>query len=205
MTAFWINMILALALGYVLGSIPFGLLLTRLAGGGDLRAIGSGNIGATNVLRTGKKWLAALTLILDLLKGTVAVVLAQKLFVALGPSGSGALAAAGAFFGHLYPVWLRFTGGKGVATYAGIIFGLFWQGGIVYAVVWIAGLLISRISSVGGLAAALAAPIAAVAFGRNDILALMIACSLLVFWKHRTNIEQLLNGNEPRIGGSKAS
>jgi acyl phosphate:glycerol-3-phosphate acyltransferase len=205
MTAFWIDTIAALAFGYVLGSIPFGLILTRLAGGGDIRDVGSGNIGATNVLRTGKKWLAALTLIFDLLKGTVAVLLSQHVFVALGPQGSGALAAAGAFFGHLYPVWLRFVGGKGVATYAGIMLGLFWQGGLIYAAVWIGGVLISRKSSVGGLLAAVAAPIAALLFNRMDIFALLIACSLIVFWKHQANIERLLKGEEPRIGAKKVN
>jgi acyl phosphate:glycerol-3-phosphate acyltransferase len=204
MTAFWINTIAALAFGYLLGSIPFGLILTRLSGSGDIRNIGSGNIGATNVLRTGKKWLAALTLILDLLKGTLAVLVAQRLFLFLGPQGSGALAAAGAFFGHLYPVWLRFSGGKGVATYAGIMFGLFWQGGIIYAIVWIACVLLFRISSIGGLLAAMSAPIAAIVFNRMDIFALLIACSLIIFWKHRINIEQLLKGQEPRIGDRKA-
>ncbi len=203
MTVFWINTIAALAFGYILGSIPFGLILTRFAGGGDIRNVGSGNIGATNVLRTGNKWLAALTLILDILKGTVAVLVAHRLFPSLGLQGSGALAAAGAFFGHLYPVWLRFVGGKGVATYAGIMFGLFWQGGLIYAAVWICGVLIFRISSVAGLLAALAAPIAALVFNRMDIFALLISCSLIVFLKHQANIERLLKGEEPRIGSSK--
>jgi glycerol-3-phosphate acyltransferase PlsY len=203
MTAFWINTIAALLFGYLLGSIPFGLILTKFSGGGDIREIGSGNIGATNVLRTGKKWLAALTLVLDLLKGAIAVFVAQRLFLSLGPQGSGALAAAGAFFGHLYPIWLRFSGGKGVATYAGIMVGLFWQGGIIYAIVWIASVLLFRISSIGGLLAALSAPIAAIVFNRMDIFALLIACSLIIFWKHRTNIEQLLKGQEPRIGSSE--
>jgi acyl phosphate:glycerol-3-phosphate acyltransferase len=195
MTAFWINSALALVLGYMLGSIPFGLLLTKFAGGGDIRDIGSGNIGATNVLRTGRKGLAALTLLLDLLKGFAAVWLAQRFL-----PGSEVIAAAGAFFGHLYPVWLQFKGGKGVATYAGIMFALFWQGGVVYAVAWIGALLIFRISSVGGLVAALMAPIAAAYFGHADLVALLVACSLIVFWKHRANIERLINGTEPRIG-----
>ena len=161
MTAFWLNMIFALGLGYGLGSIPFGLLLTKAAGGGDIRSIGSGNIGATNVLRTGRKGLAALTLLLDLLKGFAAVWIAGHFFL-----GAELAAAAGAFFGHLYPVWLKFKGGKGVATYAGIMFGLFWQGGVVYAITWIGALLIFRISSVGGLLAALMAPVAAAYFER---------------------------------------
>lgn len=192
------NMIAGLLLGYLLGSIPFGLLLTKASGGGDIRNIGSGNIGATNVLRTGRKGLAALTLLLDLLKGFVAVFIATHYL-----PGGAAFAAAGAFFGHLYPVWLGFKGGKGVATYAGILFGLFWQGGVVYAIAWIGALLIFRISSLAGLLAALCAPVAAAYFGRYDLVALLVACTLIVFWKHRTNIENLMDGTEPRIGKSK--
>ena len=192
------NMIAGLLLGYLLGSIPFGLLLTKASGGGDIRNIGSGNIGATNVLRTGRKGLAALTLLLDLLKGFFAVFIATHYL-----PGGAAFAAAGAFFGHLYPMWLGFKGGKGVATYAGIMFGLFWQGGVVYAIAWIGALLIFRISSLAGLLAALCAPVAAAYFGRYDLVALLVACTLIVFWKHRTNIENLLDGTEPRIGKSK--
>jgi acyl phosphate:glycerol-3-phosphate acyltransferase len=198
-TALWVDTILAVLLGYALGSIPFGLLLTKFAGGGDIREIGSGNIGATNVLRTGRKGLAALTLLLDLLKGFVAVWLAQRLF-----PGSEAIAAAGAFFGHLYPIWLKFKGGKGVATYAGIMFGLFWQGGVVYAVTWIGALAIFRISSVAGLLAALMAPVAAAYFGRYELVAMLVACTLIIFWKHRVNIENLIDGTEPRVGKSKS-
>jgi glycerol-3-phosphate acyltransferase PlsY len=199
MMAIWLQIIPALIMGYLLGSIPFGLLLTKAAGGGDIRDIGSGNIGATNVLRTGRKGLAALTLLLDLLKGFVAVWLAE-LFL---PDGM-AFAAAGAFFGHLYPVWLNFKGGKGVATYAGILFGLFWQGGVVYAIAWVGALLIFRISSVGGLLAALIAPIAAAYFGRYDLVPLLGACSAIIFWKHQANIKNIINGTEPKIGKSKA-
>jgi glycerol-3-phosphate acyltransferase PlsY len=198
MTAFWLNMIIALGVGYGLGSIPFGLLLTKAAGGGDIRSIGSGNIGATNVLRTGRKGLAALTLLLDLLKGFAAVWLASRFF-----PGAELAAAAGAFFGHLYPIWLKFKGGKGVATYAGIMFGLFWQGGVVYAITWIGALLIFRISSVGGLLAALMAPIAAAYFERYDLVPLLCACTLIIFWKHQANISNLINGTEPKIGKSK--
>jgi len=193
------NMIAGLLLGYLLGSIPFGLLLTKISGGGDIRNIGSGNIGATNVLRTGRKGLAALTLLLDLLKGFFAVFIATHYL-----PGGAAIAAAGAFFGHLYPVWLGFKGGKGVATYAGIMFGLFWQGGVVYAIAWIGALLIFRISSLAGLVAALCAPVAAAYFGRYDLVAMLVACTLIVFWKHRTNIENLIDGTEPRIGKSKS-
>jgi glycerol-3-phosphate acyltransferase PlsY len=196
---FWFNMGVGLLLGYALGSIPFGLLLTRVAGGGDIRSIGSGNIGATNVLRTGRKGLAALTLLLDLLKGLLAVGLAEKYL-----PGGEILAAAGAFFGHLFPVWLQFKGGKGVATYAGITFGLFWQGGLVYAAAWIGVLLITRLSSLAGLVAAVCAPVAAAIFGYYELVALLTACTLLVFWKHRTNIENLMDGTEPRIGKSKS-
>ena len=192
------NMIAGLLLGYLLGAVPFGLLLTKAAGGGDIRNIGSGNIGATNVLRTGRKGLAALTLLLDLLKGFFAVFIAADYL-----PGGAVFAAAGAFFGHLYPVWLGFKGGKGVATYAGIMFGLFWQGGVVYAIAWIGALVIFRISSLAGLLAALCAPIAAAYFGRYDLVALLVACTLIVFWKHRTNIENLMDGTEPRIGKSK--
>lgn len=194
----WFNIFAGLTLGYVLGSIPFGLLLTRFSGGGDIRSIGSGNIGATNVLRTGRKGLAALTLLLDLLKGFFAVWLASKYL-----PGGEILAAAGAFFGHLFPVWLQFKGGKGVATYAGILFGLFWQGGLVYAIAWIGVLLISRTSSLAGLVAAVCAPVAAAIFGHYELVALLTACTLIVFWKHRANIENLMDGTEPRIGKSK--
>ena len=193
------NMIAGLLLGYLLGAVPFGLLLTKASGGGDIRNIGSGNIGATNVLRTGRKGLAALTLLLDLLKGFFAVFIATHYL-----PGGAAFAAAGAFFGHLYPMWLGFKGGKGVATYAGIMFGLFWQGGVVYAIAWIGALLIFRISSLAGLLAALCAPIAAAYFGRYDLVALLVACTLIVFVKHRTNIENLMDGTEPRIGKSKS-
>lgn len=188
-----------MVLGYALGSIPFGLLLTKIAGGGDIREIGSGNIGATNVLRSGRKGLAALTLILDLLKGFAAVWLATRFL-----TGGEVFAAAGAFFGHLYPAWLNFKGGKGIATYAGIMFGLFWQGGVVFAVAWIGSLLLLRISSVAGLVAAFLAPLAAAYFGRYELVALLVACTLIVFWKHRSNIERLMDGTEPRIGKSRS-
>ncbi|OYY70870.1 MAG: acyl-phosphate glycerol 3-phosphate acyltransferase [Sphingomonadales bacterium 28-55-16] len=188
-----------LLLGYALGAIPFGLLLTRLSGGGDIRAIGSGNIGATNVLRTGRKGLAALTLVLDMLKGFFAVWLATQFL-----PGAEIVAAAGAFLGHLYPIWLGFKGGKGSATYGGILFGLFWPVGGVYAVMWVGVLVVSRISSVAGLAAALAAPIAAALLGHYDLVALLAACTLIVFWKHRSNIGRLMDGTEPRIGSSKS-
>ncbi len=199
MSDLWFNMAAGLLLGYALGSIPFGLLLTRVAGGGDIRSIGSGNIGATNVLRTGRKGMAALTLILDMLKGFFAVWLASRFL-----PGGEILAAAGAFFGHLYPAWLGFKGGKGSATFGGILFGLFWQGGVIYAGVWLTVLIVSRFSSVAGLVAALAAPIAAAIFEYYDLVPMLAACTLIIFWKHRTNIERLIDGTEPRIGKSKS-
>jgi glycerol-3-phosphate acyltransferase PlsY len=191
-------MITGLILGYALGAIPFGLILTRLSGGGDIRNIGSGNIGATNVLRTGRKGLAALTLLLDLLKGYFAVWLASRYL-----PGGEIMAAAGAFFGHLYPAWLRFKGGKGVATYAGILFALFWPLGAVYAVIWVGALVLVRVSSLAGLLAAVSAPVAAAYFGRYELVTMLVACTLIIFWKHRSNIENLMDGTEPRIGKSK--
>jgi acyl phosphate:glycerol-3-phosphate acyltransferase len=193
--AIWIAPATALLLGYLLGSIPFGIVLTRLAGAGDLRAVGSGNIGATNVLRTGRKGLAAATLLLDGAKGAAAVLLAQY----IGPD-YGVLGAAAAFFGHCYPFWLRFKGGKGVATYAGIALALLWPVGLVYAAVWLGVLAISRYSSLSGILAALAAPVAAAWWGAIDVAVLFIALTLIVLWKHRDNITRLLGGTEPRVG-----
>ncbi|HEY4069946.1 MAG TPA: glycerol-3-phosphate 1-O-acyltransferase PlsY [Sphingomicrobium sp.] len=194
------EMLFALALGYLLGSIPFGLLLTRLAGKGDVRKIGSGNIGATNVLRTGSKWLAALTLVLDCLKATLAIVLARILF---GPE-TQMFAAAGAFVGHLYPVWLGFRGGKGAATLFGILIALLWPAALVYAAVWILLLLTLRISSVAGMVAAISAPIAAAAL-HSSYLPMLLGFALLVLWKHRENIVRLTKGTEPRIGSKTSS
>jgi glycerol-3-phosphate acyltransferase PlsY len=184
-----------LLLGYALGSIPFGLLLTRLAGAGDLRTIGSGNIGATNVLRTGRKGLAAATLVLDVLKGFAAVAIAEALF-----PGEGVLAAVGAFSGHCYPVWLGFRGGKGVATLMGIVLALHWPCAIVYAVIWLGLLATIRISSVAGMAAAVSAPVSAALFGQFDMVLPLLALALIVLWKHRENIGRLLDGTEPRVG-----
>lgn len=189
------EMILALAVGYLFGSIPFGLLLTRLSGKGDVRKIGSGNIGATNVLRTGSKLLAALTLILDCLKATAAIVLARILF---GPE-TQAFAAAGAFIGHLYPVWLGFRGGKGVATLLGILIALLWPAALVYAAVWIFLLATLRISSLAGMTAAVSAPIVAFRL-HSSYFPLLLGFALLVLWKHRENILRLTKGTEPRVG-----
>jgi len=185
----------AMLLGYLLGSIPFGVILTRAFGAGDLRSVGSGNIGATNVLRTGRKELAAATLVLDGAKGAAAVLLAAWLF-----PGHEVPAAAAAFLGHLYPVWLKFKGGKGVATLLGIALALHWPIGLVFAAVWLALFALVRISSVAGIAAAVSTPIAAAAFGRFDLVFLFIALALLVLWKHRLNLDRLLQGTEPRVG-----
>lgn len=187
--------LLALAIGYLLGAIPFGLILTRLSGKGDIRAIGSGNIGATNVLRTGSKGLAAATLILDAAKGAAAVLL-----VRYSLPGFEIAAAAGALVGHLYPAWLRFRGGKGVATLLGILIPLFPLAAIVYAVAWIALLLLLRISSVAGMAAAASAPLTAIATGHRELVPALAAFALLVLWKHRENIARLRAGTEPRVG-----
>ena len=193
------EMLFALALGYLLGSIPFGLVLTKLAGKGDVREIGSGNIGATNVLRTGSRWLAALTLILDCLKATAAILLAQLLF----GEETGAAAAAGAFIGHLYPVWLGFRGGKGVATLLGVLIALLWPAALVYAAVWLFLLATLRISSLAGMTAAVTAPILAFAF-HSSYFPLLLGFALLVLWKHRENILRITKGTEPRVG-SKTS
>ena len=190
-----IDLLLALALGYLLGSIPFGLVLTRLAGKGDVRNIGSGNIGATNVLRTGSKLLATATLLLDCLKATAAILIAQRLWY-----GSESFAAAGALIGHLYPVWLKFRGGKGVATFLGILIPLLWQAALVYAVIWLGLLLLARISSVAGLAAAASAPVSAAVFGEQELLPMFLGFALLVIWKHKENILRLKAGTEPKVG-----
>lgn len=185
----------AVGLGYLLGSVPFGLILTRLTGAGDLRAIGSGNIGATNVLRTGNKGLAAATLLLDLAKGLLAVWLATRLFASVAP-----LSALGAVVGHCFPVWLKFKGGKGVATTMGVTLGLAWPIGAVYAGVWLAMLALTRISSLSGMAAAAAAPLAAWVIGRIDLVPVLAGIALLVVVLHRANIRRLLAGTEPKIG-----
>jgi glycerol-3-phosphate acyltransferase PlsY len=186
----------ALALGYLFGSIPFGLLLTRLAGAGDLRAIGSGNIGATNVLRTGRKDLAAATLLLDVLKATTAAIVAGALF---GPA-SALAGAAGAFFGHLYPVWLRFRGGKGVATFLGGLIGVCWPAAIVFALVWLGVAAVTRYSSAAALAASVAAPIAALAMGDKLTAAVFAALAAILWIRHSANIARLAGGSETKIG-----
>ena len=193
------SVLLALIVGYLLGSIPFGLLLTRMSGKGDIREIGSGNIGATNVLRTGSKGLAAATLLLDAAKGAAAVMLAQRIW----PDAVN-FAAAGAMIGHLYPVWLRFKGGKGVATLLGVLAPLLPVAALVYAVVWIGLLVILRISSVAGMAAAASAPITAAVVNEQALFPMLLGFALLVIWKHRENIRRLAKGEEPRLGRKPA-
>ena len=201
----WTAYLAALALGYLLGSVPFGLLLTRLAGTQDIRAIGSGSIGATNVLRTGHKGLAAATLLCDALKGTVAVVLAARLF----GHDPALIAGLGAFLGHLFPVWLGFKGGKGVATYIGILIGIAilgasWIPLVVFPALWLAVAAVTRYSSLAGLIACAATP--AVLWAAGDIreAALFLLLTLLVFIAHRANIARLMNGSEGKISFRRA-
>ncbi|AHB49390.1 glycerol-3-phosphate acyltransferase [Hyphomicrobium nitrativorans NL23] len=186
-------------IGYGLGSIPFGLLLTRFAGLGDIRTIGSGNIGATNVLRTGHKGLAALTLLLDGLKGTLAVVLGS-LVAGAQSTEAGLIAGLAAFLGHIFPVWLGFKGGKGVATYIGVVAALAWPGALVFVGLWLAVAVALRYSSLAALIASAATPVALVALGwTNEGLAALVM-SIFLFGKHSANISRLLKGEEPRIG-----
>ena len=218
--------LLSLAVGYLLGSIPFGLLLTRFAGLGDIRQVGSGNIGATNVLRTGHKGLAAATLALDALKGTVAVHVATLigLYVSMselraltsaggsGVAGMGALKSLplyamaggfGAFLGHLYPAWLGFKGGKGVATYIGVLLGLYWPAAVGFCAIWLLVAYATRYSSLAALLASLLAPLVVWAMGAADVAVLLVPLSALLIYKHRGNIARLLSGEEPKIGKSR--
>ena len=189
-------MIQALLLGYLLGTIPFGLFFAWLSGAGDVRKIGSGNIGATNVLRTGKKWAAAATLLCDAAKGAAAVLLARMLL----PPGGEIFAGLGAVLGHLFPVWLRFKGGKGVATYLGICLALYWPVGLAVAATWIAAALVWRISSLSALIAIALSGAYFLLLHHEAYALLALALSLLITWKHRDNIRRLLAGTEPRIG-----
>lgn len=184
--------------GYLLGSIPFGLLLTRLTGAGDLRSIGSGNIGATNVLRTGRKGLAAATLLLDLAKGFAAVWMGRDVL-----GGDPAIGGLAAVIGHCFPVWLMFKGGKGVATLMGVSLGLGWGIGGVYAAVWLGMLAVTRISSLSGMSAAVSAPVAAWLLGYPAFVPVLAVLALLVLWLHRANITRLRAGTEPKVGSSK--
>ena len=186
----------AFVIGYLLGSIPFGLVLTRLAGTPDLRSIGSGNIGATNVLRTGRKGLAAATLILDMLKGTAAVVIAGY----FGGPNAAMLAALGAFLGHLFPVWLNFRGGKGVAVYIGVLLGLYWPAAALFCLIWLAMALAFRYSSLAALTASFITPIFLWWFGHAALAALFAVLTLLLFYVHRENIRRLRAGTEGKIG-----
>ncbi len=208
----------AIAVGYLIGSIPFGLLLARMAGLGDIRSIGSGNIGATNVLRTGNKAVAAATLLFDILKGTAATVLGPLVASAfLGEGGdlsnapraqmlAPAAYAAGlaAFLGHVFPVWLGFKGGKGVATYIGVLLGVMWPVALIFCGVWLAMALITRYSSLSALISSLAAPLAAFLTSPAMAAGLAAAMSILLIIKHRPNIERLIAGSEPRIGRQEA-
>lgn len=191
----------ALGLGYLLGSIPFGLILTRAAGLGDVRSIGSGNIGATNVLRTGNKKVAAATLLLDALKGTAAVYLGHEFGATHGIAIlAGLLAGLGAFLGHIFPVWLGFKGGKGVATYIGVLIGAAWPAALVFCSVWLALAVVTRYSSLSALVASIVAPIYLFVTGRIPEAMLGAFMTAVLLWKHSTNIKRLLAGEEPRIG-----
>ena len=195
----WPWLLGALVVGYLLGSIPFGPILMRLTGAGDLRKIGSGNIGATNVLRSGRKGLAAATLLGDALKGTVAVVIASQLF---GPN-IAVVAGLGAFLGHLFPVWLRFKGGKGVATYLGVLLGLAWEGFLGFALIWLAVAFLSRFSSLAALVASAATPGVLWVFGYVQERDLFVILTVLLIWKHTDNIKRLIAGTESRIGSKQ--
>ncbi|WP_291686384.1 glycerol-3-phosphate 1-O-acyltransferase PlsY [Bradyrhizobium sp.] len=188
--------VLALLVGYLFGSVPFGVILTRAAGTQDLRSIGSGSIGATNVLRTGRKGLAAATLLGDALKGTLAVIIAGY----FGGPDAAMLAALGAFLGHLFPVWLKFRGGKGVAVYIGVLIGLFWPAAIVFCVIWLTTAIVTRYSSLSALVASIVTPIFLWWFGHLALASLFAVLTLLMFYMHRENIRRLQAGTEGKIG-----
>ena len=187
--------IIALLFGYLLGSIPFGVVLTKLAGTGDLRSIGSGNIGATNVLRTGRKDLAIATLLLDAVKGTVAVLIALQFSRELA-----ILAGLGAFVGHLHPVWLKFKGGKGVATFLGLVAALHWPSALVFIAAWLIAAYLTRYSSAGALVASLAVPVSLMVFGLQEEAVLFVALAILLWFRHAENIQRILSGTEGKIG-----
>jgi glycerol-3-phosphate acyltransferase PlsY len=197
----WSHAALSLGVGYLLGSIPFGLIFAWLAGAGDVRKIGSGNIGATNVLRTGNRWAAAATLLFDGGKGAAAVLIARQLF----GTDMALIAGLGAFLGHLFPVWLGFKGGKGVATFLGIMFALYWLAGAMVALTWLGAAAIWRISSLSALIAAALAPLYLFMLGDRDYVLLALVLAVIIFVMHRENIRRLLEGNEPRIGARPAN
>ncbi len=191
----WSSILASLLVGYLLGSVPFGLILTRLAGLGDIRAMGSGNIGATNVLRTGRKSLAVATLVLDALKGTVAVAIGWRYGL------HAALAAAlGAYIGHCFPIWLKFRGGKGVATFLGVLLGIHWPTMAVACLVWVATAAATRYSSLSALVASVAAPLSLLAFGEPEKAAMCLLLTILIWLRHRENLRRIVAGEESRIG-----
>jgi glycerol-3-phosphate acyltransferase PlsY len=192
--------VLAFVFGYIAGSIPSGVLVTRAAGVADPRSIGSGNIGATNVLRSGRKDLAAITLIADALKGTIAVIIAAHFDVGQAPLALGLVAAAGAFLGHLFPIFLGFKGGKGVATFLGCLIGLAWLAAIIFAVIWLAAVAATRRSSVGALAASAATPVALLLLGDRNAAVLFLGLGVLLWIKHHANIARLIAGTESKVG-----
>lgn len=196
MTGELIPLILWLAIGYLLGSIPFGILISRVLGLGDLRQIGSGNIGATNVLRTGNKGAAAATLLFDALKGAAAVLLAA----ALAPEGIAKWAGLAALIGHCYPVWLKFKGGKGVATYLGVVMALSWPVGLLCCGTWLFAVLLTRISSVGALTAAMSTTVWMLMMARVDLLIMGTIMTALIYWRHRENLKRIKAGTEPKVG-----
>ncbi|WP_299935970.1 glycerol-3-phosphate 1-O-acyltransferase PlsY [uncultured Pelagimonas sp.] len=186
--------------GYLLGSVPFGIVITRLFGLGDLRKIGSGNIGATNVLRTGNKPAALATLILDSSKGAIAVLIAQAV---TGDTSAMQIAGFSAFVGHCYPVWLKFKGGKGVATYLGVVLAISLPVGLLCCATWAVAFAVTRISSVGALTAALSTTIWMVFMGRGDLFLMGLLLTMLIFWRHRENLARLKDGTEPKVGQKK--
>src|SRR5262245_60544861 len=191
--------VLALVFGYLLGSIPFGFLLTRATGGPDIRAIGSGNIGATNVLRTGRKGIAAATLLCDALKGAVAVLIAAHF-----GTEAALVAGLGAFLGHLFPVWLKFKGGKGVATYIGVLLGLFWPVALLFCVIWLVVAVLFRYSSLSALIASALTPLGLWVLGQPNTAALFLLLTVLLWVMHRENIARLINGTEGKLGAKIA-
>ncbi len=197
----WPHIAIALGIGYLLGSIPFGLIFAWIAGAGDVRAIGSGSIGATNVLRTGKLWAAGATLLFDAAKGAAAVLLARAY---LGQDAALA-AALGAVLGHLFPVWLKFKGGKGIATAGGVLLALYWPVAVLGAATWLVAAVVSRVSSLSSLIATVLSPVYALLLGQKEMAVLVLVIAVLIVFMHRANIARLMAGTEPRIGAKKPS